>query len=99
MYAYKFGYASAGGNVSVDNENLAGRQIAEYAGITTTLSSAIATKSTESISITGITNLDINIGDYLEIGSGDCKGQDNCYWKPTYSIQRSSRNRTCYSCS
>jgi hypothetical protein len=69
MYAYKFGYASAGGNVSVDNENLAGRQIAEYAGITTTLSSAIATKSTESISITGITNLDINIGDYLEIGS------------------------------
>jgi len=69
MFAYKFGYASAGGNVSVDNENLAGRQVSEYAGITTTLSAAIATKSTESISITGIDNLDINIGDYLEIGS------------------------------
>ena len=69
MYAYKFGYASAGGNISVDNENLSGRQVAEYAGITTTLSSAVLTESTTSVSITGITDLDINIGDYLKIGS------------------------------
>jgi len=69
MYSYKFGYASAGGNISVDNENLSGRQVAEYAGITTTLSSAVLTESTTSVSITGIDNLDINIGDYLQIGS------------------------------
>jgi len=69
MYAYKFGYASAGGNISVDNENLSGRQVAEYAGITTTLSSAVLTESTTSVSITGIDNLDINIGDYLQVGS------------------------------
>ena len=69
MYAYKFGYASAGGNISVDNENLGGRQITEYAGITTTLSSAVLTEDTTSISVAGVDNLDINIGDYLEIGS------------------------------
>ena len=69
MFAYKFGYASAGGNISVDNENLGGRQVAEYAGITTTLSSAVLTESTTSLSITNIGDLDINIGDFLEVGS------------------------------
>ena len=69
MYAYKFGYASAGGNVSVTDENLAGRQVAQYAGITTTLSAAVLTENTTSIEIDNVTDLDINIGDYLKIGS------------------------------
>jgi hypothetical protein len=69
MYAYKFGFASAGGNVSVTDENLAGRQVTEYAGITTTLSSAVLTENTTSIEITNVGDLDINIGDYLKIGS------------------------------
>ena len=67
MYAYKFGFASAGGNVSVTDENLAGRQVSEYAGITTTLSSAVLTENTTNIEITNVTDLDINIGDYLQI--------------------------------
>ena len=67
IYAYRYGVASAGGNVTVENENIGGRQVAEYAGITTTLSADILTASTQSIEISGITNLDINIGDYLLI--------------------------------
>jgi hypothetical protein len=67
IYAYRYGVASSGGNVTVENENLGGRQVAEYAGITTTLSADILTASTQSIEIAGITNLDINIGDYLLI--------------------------------
>lgn len=67
IYAYRYGVASAGGNVTVENENLGGRQVAEYAGITTTLSADILTASTQNIEISGITNLDINIGDYLLI--------------------------------
>jgi len=67
IYAYRYGVASAGGNVTVENENLSGRQITEYAGITTTLSADILTASTQNIEITNITNLDIKIGDYLLI--------------------------------
>ena len=69
MYAYKFGFASAGGNVSVTDENLAGRQVAQYAGITTTLSAAVLTENTTNIEITNVGDLDINIGDYLKIDS------------------------------
>ena len=68
MYTYKFGYASAGGNVSDTDENITGRQIPQYTGITTTLSAAVLTESTTNIEITNITNLDLNIGDYLRIG-------------------------------
>ncbi len=67
IYVYRYGVASAGGNVTVENENIGGRQVAEYAGITTTLSADILTASTQSIEISGIANLDINIGDYLLI--------------------------------
>ena len=67
LFAYPYGFASAGGNVTVDKENLGGRQTAQYAGITTTLSSAIITESETGIEITNIENLGINIGDYLQI--------------------------------
>tara|TARA_B100001109_G_scaffold79132_1_gene64776 strand:+ start:151 stop:6066 length:5916 start_codon:yes stop_codon:yes gene_type:complete len=69
MHTYKFGYASAGGNVSETDENITGRQIPQYAGITTTLSAAVLTESATNIEITNVTNLDLNIGDYLRIGS------------------------------
>ena len=41
MYTYKFGYASAGGNVSYTDENITGRQIPQYTGITTTVSASV----------------------------------------------------------
>ena len=64
---FPHGYASAGGNVVVENENLNGRQQSTYAGITTTISSAILTATTTDIDILNITDTDINIGDYLMI--------------------------------
>ena len=45
------GISSNSGNISDDNENLAGRMVATYAGITTTLSSAIANASTDQINL------------------------------------------------
>ena len=41
--------------------------IPSYAGITTTLAADIVTAATDQISITGIANLDVNIGDYFMI--------------------------------
>jgi hypothetical protein len=67
-FIYKPAYASQGGNISVTNENSNGRIIAEYAGITTTISSAVAV-SDLSISISNATNFDFNIGDYLLINN------------------------------
>ena len=57
------------GNVTQDDENLAGRMIAPYAGITTTLSAAVSDATAETISITNLPDLDINIGDYLTVDS------------------------------
>ena len=64
---FPHGYASAGGNVVAENENLSGRQQTTYAGITTTISAAVLTASTTDIDILDVTDTDINIGDYLLI--------------------------------
>tara|TARA_B100000900_G_scaffold413209_1_gene436710 strand:- start:2931 stop:8825 length:5895 start_codon:yes stop_codon:yes gene_type:complete len=68
LRVFPFGYASAGGNVVVDNENIGGRQQYQYAGITTTLSAEVLTASTTSIEILNIETTDIKIGDYLIVG-------------------------------
>jgi hypothetical protein len=65
---YPHGFASAGGNISLTNENLSGRQITEYAGITTTLSAAVIDETTSNVELLNIENLDVRIGDYLKIG-------------------------------
>ena len=67
IYAYRLGYASNDGVITIDNENLNGRMVPTYAGITTTLSSNIISSTTDSIFVAGISDLDINIGDYLII--------------------------------
>ena len=64
---FPYGYAAAGGNVVIENENLNGRQQSIYAGITTTISSSILTAATIDIDILNIADTDINIGDYLMI--------------------------------
>ena len=64
---FPHGYASAGGNVVVENENLSGRQQTTYAGITTTISAAVLTAATTDVDILNVTDTDINIGDYLLI--------------------------------
>ena len=67
LYAYPEGFASNGGNVTVESENLSGRMVPTYAGITTSLASAIANATTTEVSLTNVGNLDVNIGDYLFI--------------------------------
>ena len=67
IFALPEGFASNEGNITVENENLDGRMIPTYAGITTTISSSIANASTDQISIQGVGTLDINIGDYLMV--------------------------------
>jgi hypothetical protein len=67
IFALPEGFTSNDGNITVEDENLDGRMIPTYAGITTTLSSSIANASTDQISIQGISTLDINIGDYLMV--------------------------------
>jgi hypothetical protein len=67
IYVYRNGITSNEGNVTIENENLGGRQVIEYAGITTTLSAVISSATTSDIEIQDISTLDINIGDYLLI--------------------------------
>jgi hypothetical protein len=67
LFAYREGLTSNEGVITRENENLNGRMIPTYAGITTTLSSLIPDASIDEINILNIQNLDINIGDYLVI--------------------------------
>lgn len=67
LYAYREGLTSNGGTITVNNENLNGRMIPTYAGITTTLSALIPDALTDEINILNVENLDIKIGDYLII--------------------------------
>jgi hypothetical protein len=67
IYIKAFG--SQGGTVTPEDENIAGRLEPQYAGITTTLSSAINTATVDNFNITNVTSLDLNIGDYLLIDS------------------------------
>jgi hypothetical protein len=67
VYAYREGVTSNGGVSNIENESLNGRMVPTYAGITTSLSSNISTPTTEQVSITNINNVDILVGDYLQI--------------------------------
>ena len=67
IYVYRNGFTSNEGNITIENENIGGRQVVEYAGITTTLSAVISSATTSDIQIQDISTLDINIGDYLLI--------------------------------
>ena len=67
LFAYREGLSSNDGTITRENENLNGRMIPTYAGITTTLSVLIPDAIDDEINLTNIANLDINIGDYLMI--------------------------------
>ena len=67
IFVYREGFASNDGVINIDNENLNGRMVPVYAGITTTLITSINDSITEQINITNLANLDLRIGDYLSI--------------------------------
>ena len=59
------GFTSNNGNITLEDENLDGRMVPTYAGITTTISNSISNASIDQVNIQNIGDLDINIGDYL----------------------------------
>lgn len=82
IYIKAFG--SQGGSVSLEDENIAGRLEPQYAGITTTLSSAINTATVDNFNIQDITSLDLNIGDYLLIDSEIMRIKTTVTGNPVY---------------
>ena len=70
IFALPEGFASQDGNVTINNENISGRMVAPYAGITTTLASNVNSQS-PSFDITGLGEFknDVKIGDYLQINN------------------------------
>lgn len=67
IYGYKPGFVASGGNITKDSENVGGRLIVQYAGITTTISSAITDANADTIQIANVDNFNLQIGDYLQI--------------------------------
>ena len=82
IYIKAFG--SQGGTVTPKDENIAGRLEPQYAGITTTLSSAINTATVDNFNIQNVTNLDLNIGDYLLIDSEIMRIKTTVTGNPVY---------------
>ena len=66
IYAFRRGVASNAGNVTINDENIAGRLVAKYDNATTTLSAPITGPTVTTITIP-VTGLDLRVGDYLEI--------------------------------
>ena len=67
IFAHREGVTSNDGIISAENENISGRMVPTYAGITTSLLYEVSDEITDEVSIRGIDKLDINIGDYLLI--------------------------------
>jgi len=68
LYGYRPGGLSAqSGNVTLYDENFGGRTVNVYAGITTTLQTAVTSTTATTLSISNLTSQNLNIGDYLRI--------------------------------
>jgi hypothetical protein len=67
VFAFHSGFRSAGGGIQIFNENNSGRLTPFYAGITTTLLNAIPDATVGICSITNVTSLGLDVGEYLLI--------------------------------
>ena len=67
QFALLEGITSRDGIITENNENLNGRMIPTYAGITTTLSAQVINVTTDELNITNPSTTDIIIGDYLMV--------------------------------
>ena len=67
LKVYREGIAANAGNITNENENIGGRQVIEYDNVTTTLDAAIGSATTDEISLTNLSSLGLNIGDFLLI--------------------------------
>ena len=64
---YYPGFVAQGGEVNVNNSALSGRNLINYAGITTVLSAAVLNATTQNIEIENVNTFNFNIGDFLLI--------------------------------
>ena len=67
LRGYHVGQSAQSGTFALYDENFGGRVNNFYAGITTTLSSAVTTSSTDEINVENVEQFNLNIGDYLRI--------------------------------
>lgn len=67
-YVYRKGYSSNGGSISAENENLSGRLVFEYDGVTTYLLSGVSISATQLV-INNALSLGLKVGDYLQISN------------------------------
>jgi len=86
LLAYREGLTSNEGVITRENENLNGRMVPTYAGITTTLSALIPDALIDEVNLLNVSNLDINIGDYLVIDDEIVRVKSNVPSTPTNPI-------------
>ena len=67
MYIFPRGMSNNSGAITLGNENVGGRMVPTNAGITTTLSGAMATATTTTISITNASSSGLKLGDYIMV--------------------------------
>ena len=67
MMLYRPAFNPTGGNITAENDQTSGRNVPQYAGITTTLSSAVVNRTIDEISITNLDKNNLLIGDYLKV--------------------------------
>jgi hypothetical protein len=67
IYLYRRGIASNAGNVTISDENIGGRLVSIYDNVTTTLSADVTGPTVGTITLP-VSGLDLNVGDYLEVG-------------------------------
>ena len=65
--AFRNGFTSRGGLISLSDQNIGGRLIDQYGGVTAELSAAIISADATTLSIDNLSNYDFEIGDYLQI--------------------------------
>ena len=68
IYAFRRGIASNAGSVTINDENIGGRLVAKYDNVSTRLSASVTGSTVGTITIS-VSGLDLNVGDYLEIGN------------------------------
>ena len=87
LFTYREGLTSNGGVITRENENLNGRMVPTYAGITTTLFALIPDAVIDEINLLNVQNLDINIGDYIVIDDEIVRVKTNVPSTPTNPIK------------
>jgi hypothetical protein len=69
IYLFREGFTSQGGYTTFGDENVGGRMVPIYAGITTILNADVATRNTTTISIQNFSTSGLKLGDYIQVNS------------------------------